>query len=234
MRRFHRTIAKVGRMRPHRSGMTLMELVVAIAITGMMATAGAATFSSIIDHRRVIRESTVSTERAAALREMIRSWITAGTVQLQQGGGPRGLASSARISARPGMPAGVTAAAATGDELTISTSALTPAAGANTRIRLFVDGDDNTPEHGLTMEYQGSNGSPLQRLQLDSTIGVMTVEFLDNRTSRWVSASQAATIQPIAVRFSFAPADHDSLPRLLELPFIFRVGDVQRQRGRVQ
>lgn len=215
-----------------RTGMTLMELVVAIAITGMMAAAGAATFSSIIDHRRVIRESTVATERAAALREMIRSWLAAGQVQIQQGGGPRGMGGSARISSRPGVPMGVTAAATTGDELTINTTALTPISAASTRIRLFVDGDDNTPEHGLTMEYQGSNASPLQRRQLDSTIGVMTVEFLDNRTGRWFGASQAATIRPIAVRFAFGAAEQDSIPRILQLPFVIRMGDVQQQRGR--
>ena len=221
-------------MRRARFGMTLMELMVAIAITGMMAVAGAATFSSIIDHRRVIRESTVTTERAVALREMIRGWVAAGTIQLQIGGGPRGLASSARISARPGMNAGVTAAASTGDEITINTTARTPSPSASTRIRLFVDGDDNTPEHGLTIEYQGSNNSPLERKQLDSTIGTMTVEYLDNRTGRWFGASQAATIQPIAVRFSFAPVDGDSIPRVLRLPFVYRMGDVQQRRGAIQ
>lgn len=221
-------------MRRPRQAMTLMELVVAIAITGMMAVAGAATFSSIIDHRRIIRESSVATERAAALREMIRTWMAAGTVQIQQGGGPRGLGGSARISARPGVMAGVTAAATMGDELTINTSAITPTASATTRIRLFVDGDENTPERGLAMEYQGSNASPLERRQLDSTIDVMTVEFLDNRTGRWYAAAQAATIQPIAVRFAFAAAEGDSLPRLLQLPFVFRIGDVQQQRGRPQ
>jgi type II secretory pathway pseudopilin PulG len=214
--------------------MTLMELVVAIAITGMMAAAGAATFASIIDHRRVIRESTVSTERAAALREMLRTWIVSGTIQIQQGGGPRGLASATRISARPGIPLGVTAAASTGDELTINTTAMTPTSAASTRIRLFVDGDDNTPEHGLTIEYQGSNASPLERRQLDSTVGVMTVEFLDNRTGRWYPSTQAATIQPIAVRFAFTAAERDSIPRLLQLPFVFRIGDVQQQRGRAR
>jgi prepilin-type N-terminal cleavage/methylation domain-containing protein len=219
-------------MRRMRPGMTLMELIVAIALTGMMAAAGAATFSSIIDHRRVIRESTVATERAAALREMLRTWIAAGTIQVQQGGGPRGRASTVRVSARPGMAVGVTAAAATGDELTLVTSAMTPTPAASTRIRLFVDGDENTPEHGLSMEYQGSTGSPLERRQLDSTIGVMTVEFLDNRTARWYAAAQAATIQPIAVRFAFSAAEGDSLPRLLQLPFVFRMGDVQQQRGR--
>jgi prepilin-type N-terminal cleavage/methylation domain-containing protein len=220
-------------MRPAaRRGMTLMELVVAIAITGMMAAIGGATFSSIIDHRRVIRESTVSTERAAALREMIRGWITAGTIQIQQGGGPRGLRSTARIGMNPDAATGVTAAASTGDELTIATTALTPTVSPSTRIRLFVDGDDNTPEKGLTIEYQASNASPLQRRELDSTIGSMTVEFLDNRTGRWYDATQAATITPIAVRFSFAPMEHQSLPRLLLLPFIYRIGDVQQQRGR--
>lgn len=215
-----------------RRGMTLMELVVAIALTGMMAAAGAATFSSIIDHRRVIRESTVDTERAAALREMIRTWIAASSILIQQGGGPRGLASRARISSRPGATSGVTAAATMGDEITFTTSAMTPTPSPNTRVRLFVDGDPNTVEQGLAIEYQGSNAAPLERRQLDSTIAVMTVEYLDNRTGRWYASAQAATIQPIAMRFAFAAAEGDSLPRLLQLPFIFRMGDVQQQRGR--
>lgn len=215
-----------------RRGMTLMELVVAIAITGMMAAAGAATFSSIIDHRRVIRESTVATERAAALREMIRTWIAASSILIQQGGGPRGLTRATRGQSRPGATSGVTAAATTGDEVTFTTSAVTPAPSSNTRIRLFVDGDPNTTEFGLTMEYQGSNASPLERRQLDSTIGVMTVEYLDNRTGRWYASMQVATIQPIAMRIAFAAAEGDSIPRLLQLPFVFRMGDVQQQRGR--
>ena len=57
-----------------RRGMTLMELVIGLAITGMMATAGAVAFGSIIDHRRVVRTASVTTERAAALRDMLRGW----------------------------------------------------------------------------------------------------------------------------------------------------------------
>jgi type II secretory pathway pseudopilin PulG len=213
--------------------MTLMELVVAIALTGMMAAAGAATFASIIDHRRVIRESTVETERAAALREMIRTWVVSSSIQIQQGGGPRGLSSSARGGSNATLiTGGVTAAAQTGDELTFTTSAMTPTPSANTRVRLFVDGDPNTAEHGLAIEYQGGNGTPLRRMQLDSAIGVLTVEYLDNRTGRWYGATQAATIQPIAMRFSFGAGEGDSIPRLLQVPFIFRMGDAQQARGR--
>ena len=214
-----------------RRGMTLMELVVAIALTGMMAAAGAATFASIIDHRRVIRESTVETERAAALREMLRTWIVSSSIQIQQGGGPRGLASSGRGNASL-ITGGVSAAVQTGDELTFTTSAMTPTPSANTRVRLFVDGDPNTVEHGLAIEYQGGNGTPLRRMQLDTTVGVLTVEYLDNRTGRWYAATQAATIQPIAMRLMLAAAEGDSIPRLLQVPFIFRMGDAQQARGR--
>jgi prepilin-type N-terminal cleavage/methylation domain-containing protein len=216
-----------------RRGMTLMELVVAIALTGMMAAAGAATFASIIDHRRVIRESTVATERAAAMREMIRTWIVSSSLQIQQGGGPRGM-TSARAG-RGGVTSatgGVIPATQTGDELTFTTSAMTPTPSSNTRVRLFVDGDPNTPETGLAIEYQGSNAAPIQRMQLDPAIGAMFVEYLDNRTGRWYPALQVATIQPIAMRFAFAAAEGDSIPRLLQLPFMFRMGDVQQARGR--
>ena len=214
-----------------RRGMTLMELVVAIALTGMMAVAGAATFASIIDHRRVIRESTVATERAAATREMIRTWIAASSILIQQGGGPRGITSSARTGNATLITGGVTAAVQTGDEITFTTSAVTPTPSANTRVRLFVDGDPNTPESGLAIEYQGGNATPLRRMQLDSTVGVMYVEYLDNRTGRWFPALQVATIQPIAMRFAFGPAEGDSIPRILQLPFVFRMGDPQQQRG---
>ncbi len=215
-----------------RRGMTLMELVVAIALTGMMAAAGAATFASIIDHRRVIRESTLETERAAALREMVRTWVVSSSIQIQQGGGPRGLTNARRASSATVITGGVAAAVQTGDELTFTTSAMTPIPSANTRVRLFVDNDPNTTEQGLSIEYQGGNATPLRRMQLDSTIAVLTVEYLDNRTGRWYPAMQASTIQPIAMRFAFSAAEGDSIPRLLQLPFVFRMGDAQQQRGR--
>jgi hypothetical protein len=109
---------------------------------------------------------------------------------------------------------------------------MTPIPSANTRVRLFIDGDPNTTETGLTIEYQGANASPIQRMQLDSTIGVMFIEYLDNRTGRWFEAAQVATITPIAIRFALAPVEGDSIPRLLQAPFVFRMGDAQQARGR--
>lgn len=222
-----------------RRGMTLMELVIGLAITGMMAAAGAGAFSSIIAHRRIIRDASVDTERAAAFREMLETWINAGTVQIQRGGGPRGLTrgvgSALPTAGRGGITsntAAVSAATAIGDEITFSTTALNPAFTANVRIRLYIDGDNNTPEHGLTMEYQPNLQQPLVRRMLDSTIDTLKVEYLDPRTDKWVRASEAATISTqTAVRITLLPGEKHTIPPILQVPMIFMIGEQNGRRS---
>lgn len=219
-----------------RRGMTLMELVIGLAITGMMAAAGAGAFESIIAHRAVIRDASISTERAAALRDLLHVWIDAGTIQIPRGGGPRGLTrgSGAAAPTRGGgsamNTAAVSAAQASGDELTFTTSALNPSLVGNVRIRLYVDADDNTPERGLTMEYQPNLQQPIVRRMLDSAIDTLKVEFLDQRTNRWLRASEAATItNPVAVRVTLLAGAADTVPAILELPMIFPLVQNGRQ-----
>jgi type II secretory pathway pseudopilin PulG len=218
-----------------RTGMTLMELVIGLAITGMMAAAGAGAFGSIIDHRRIIRESTVSTERAAALRQMIESWINEGTIQIQRGGGPRGLTrgvgAQAPTTTQTSSTAAVSAAQAIGDELTVMTTALNPSLLGAVRIRLYVDGDNNTPEKGLSIEYQPNTQTPLMRKMIDSTIDSLRVEFLDTRTNRWFAASEAATITPRAARLTLVPNPHAPPQPLLGVPMIFIIGNPNANTG---
>lgn len=220
-----------------RSGMTMMELIVGLVLTGVIAAVGATAFYSIIDHRRVVLEASVETERASALRDLLRTWIGSGTIQIQTGGaqGGRGGAQiGGRVSVTAATIGGtqqptITAAATTGDELTFVTSAMTPAMTPNTRVRLFVDGDPATPEVGLTIEYQASTATPLQRRQLDSTIVAMTVEFLDGTMNRWVPYSEAATIRPIAARLYFPPVENWYVPELLQVPMHFVLQQTQQQ-----
>jgi prepilin-type N-terminal cleavage/methylation domain-containing protein len=218
-----------------RSGMTLMELVVALAITGMMAAMGAATFSSIIDHRRVILASTGELERASALRDQIRTWMLSGTVQVVTGGASRGMgrtstvvANNANVSLRSPSSFmtdnGITSAVAGGDEITIVTTAPNPANAPSVRMRLFIDADESTPETGLTLEYQPSTSTPLKRIQLEPTIGVLKVEFLDQRTNQWFESNQGAAVTPIAVRLSMQPYDGGRIPGILQLPMVFPIG----------
>jgi prepilin-type N-terminal cleavage/methylation domain-containing protein len=220
-----------------RAGMTLIELVIAITILAMMVTGGSVAFGTIIDRQETIRHASAEVERAAALRETLRQWILQGEPQIQRGGVPRGARGAGTAAAQiasvaPGSRAGststasVTAAASTGNELTFTTNAPNPLMAANVRIRLFVDADDNTPEQGLTIEYQASTQTPLMRRQLDPSVGDLTVEFYDQRTSRWIASTEASTGQPIALRITMIPADGVTLPRLLTLPLTIVFGDI--------
>lgn len=212
-----------------------MELVVALVITGMMAVMGTATLASIIDHRRIIVSSTGELERASALRDQLRTWMLAGTVQIVSGGATRGLgraaAAAAPAVATPSISSGmsgsgITSAVAAGDEITFVTTAPTLADAPSVRMRLFIDADASTPETGLTLEYQASTATPLQRIQLEGSIGVLKVEFLDQRTNQWFESTQAAAITPIAVRLSMQPYDGGHLPGILQLPLIFPMGQL--------
>ena len=228
-----------------RRGMTLMELVIALVITGLMAVMGTATLGSIIDHRRVIVSGTGEMERASALRDQLRTWLLAGTVQIVTGGATAGLGRRAAAIAGPsiaselsasgaanGMPGSrsmapaITAAVAGGDEITFETSADNPAHSPTARMRLFIDGDASTPETGLTLEYQASTATPLQRIQLEPTVGVLTVQFLDQRTNQWFESTQAAAITPIAVKISMQAYDGGRIPGILQLPLIFPMGSL--------
>jgi len=217
-----------------------MELVVALVITGMMAVLGASTLASLIDHRRVILGSTTELERASALRDQIRTWMLSGAVQVTTGGSTRGIGrgftqvgggispafnnASPTSSDSPMAGTGITAAVAAGDEITFVTTAPNPADAPSVRMRLFIDGDANTPETGLTLEYQPSTATPLKRVQLEPSIGVLAVEFLDQRTNKWVESTQAASITPIAVRLSMQAYDGGKIPAILQLPLIFPIG----------
>lgn len=221
-----------------RRGMTLLELVVAITILAMMAIAGTVAFGTVIDQQETIRTAASDVERAAALRETIRQWILQGEPQVQVGGGPNGGSRTLQVSRASSRSmlvpsalgssgaASVTSAALTGNELTVVTNGPNPLMAPAVRIRVFVDADDNTPEQGLTIEYQGATPqSPLLRRQLDGSVGDLYVEFFDQRSGRWLASTEASTGQPIALRISMFAAEGYVLPRLLELPLTIVFGE---------
>ncbi|MDA1081529.1 MAG: type II secretion system protein [Gemmatimonadetes bacterium] len=219
-----------------RSGMTLLELIVALSILAMMTIAGAVAFGMTIDRQETIREASVDVERAAALRETLRQWILQGDPQVTTGGAPRGgrgggTGGRQLASVAPGArgtsatTAGVTAAVSTGNELTVVTNGPNPLMAANVRIRIFVDADDDTPEQGLVIEYQASTQTPLLRRELDPSVGDLAIEFYDQRTGRWIPSTEAATGQLIALRIAMIAADGFVLPRLLELPLTIVFGE---------
>ena len=209
--------------------MTLLELVVAVVITGVMATAGGAAFGTIIDERRTLLEATVHVERAAALRTQLQDWIGSGTIERQVGGVRLGgatftagaVVTRRRAGGRDSLPGGVAAALAAGDEVRFTTGALAEGGSAATVARLFVDGDANSPERGLVLEYQAAPQAPLARRTLDSTITELHVEVLDRVTRRWVPDREAVGVQRAALRLWFTVGTPADTPRLLRLPMLF-------------
>lgn len=237
-------------MKRVRRGMTLMELTIALVITGLMAAAGASTFATIIDHQRDIVRATASVERGAALRETIHSWLVSGNILISSGGLPQmGTRNTGAAAGRGGSPAlsplqtvtpggsstgtapTITAAQAIGDELDFTTTAPNPADAPQARMRLFIDGDVSSTETGLTLEYQASTQAPLQRIELEPSIDSMVVEYLDTRTNLWYPASEASTIQPRAMRLTLLSTT-TLLPGIVTLPMIVPMGQQPAGLGR--
>jgi prepilin-type N-terminal cleavage/methylation domain-containing protein len=193
-----------------RTGMTLIELVVGLVITGMVTAAGYGAFASIVDHRDAVRRATVEVERAAALRETLVGWFRGGQVLVQRGGAPR---------------FGSGGGGAVPDEVIVSTTAPGPADAPTTLLRLFVDDDPDTPERGLTVQFQPSVQDSLQTRELEPRVTGLRIEYLDARTRRWIPASEVATIQPRAIRLALSgESGADSLPALLRLPLVHAMG----------
>ncbi|MBM4194519.1 MAG: prepilin-type N-terminal cleavage/methylation domain-containing protein [Gemmatimonadetes bacterium] len=229
-------------MNRRRRGMTLLEVVIALTILALLAGGGAAAFVTLIERQETIRTASNEVERAAALRETVRQWILQGEPLISTGGVPggRGGAGAAAAgggrqlaSVAPGGRAaaatvqGVTAAASTGQEVTVLTNAPNPLLANNVRIRIFVDADDATPERGLTIEYQATTQTPLMRRELEPAVGDLLVEYYDSRTNRWYPSTEAATIDPIALRLTMVSAEGATLARLLRVPILLVFGEAE-------
>ncbi len=162
-----------------RSGTTVLELVVALVVTGAIAAAGAAAFRQTIDRRTQLLTRSTETERAAAVRGLLREWL-----------------SSATLAWPPD---------ATG--LRFSTTAVTPLGGPGEPLRLYIDDDDATSERGLTLERRATPQRAATRREIDAAITAMTVEYLDGDTQRWTGGDDASDTRPLAVRVTFPASD---------------------------
>ncbi len=186
-------------------GFTLLELVVALAITGMLAAAGAGAFNAVVDMRTRAREMSAISNAAAANRGLIAAWLSSGRVNLAVSSAP----SMATMNFNDDD-----------DQVIIIATASTPLNYGEVAIRLFIDRDDYTPERGLVAEMQEVGGIRTSRVQLDSVVTGLLAEALDNTTGLWVPRRNSAVRAPRAVRITFSATEPDTLPALMRLPFV--------------
>jgi prepilin-type N-terminal cleavage/methylation domain-containing protein len=201
-----------------RSGLTLLELVVAIFLTGVVAASGYAALGTVADRRNVASAAMDDAAGGVNRRRLLAAIIAGAHMGGQSQRDFRGLDNSVTR-----LPA---------DELEFVTS--TPVAqlpGGDTFVRLRVDLTDSTAEQGLVLEmtrWPASASEMLRpvRLELGREIGGMDARYLPALGSgrRWLPSWISGSLMPIGVELRFTPAAGDSLAPVFQVPLYVPLG----------
>lgn len=192
-----------------RSGVTLLELIVALTVTGLVLSVGYAALGTLRDRRESLRTTTTAVARATALRTTLREWLTGAELTIEEDAVDfRGLD-------------GVTREVAD-DELRFRTSTASPLAPAGTTIRLFIDRSDSTPVRGLVAELQEEPRAPRRLLELHPDVGALDLRYLSSlgTSEQWSESWISMTLLPAAVELRLSRAAPAALDPLLELPLL--------------
>ena len=196
-------------MRARRSGMTLIELLVAITVTGMALSAGYGALSWMSLARQRAEESTDAVWRAAAVRRTITTWLAGATLSVTPGDADfRGVDGE-----RDHLD---------DDALTFRTTAPTPLGTAETVVTLMIDRDDDTPEKGFVARLSEPHGARHATVELDPRAVALDARYLSgiSGTAGWGTSWISTSVLPRGVRLSVSAARGDSLPPLLRVPMV--------------
>ena len=198
-----------------RAGMTLLELLVGLTITGLVLAAGYAALASVADHRRRASEAAEEVARAAAVRRTLTAWLAGARLEPFQGGPEfRGVDG--------------TDGAHDDDELSFLT-AVPIGARAYPTIRLYVDRDEKTPERGLVAEVGEWRRPESERVVLMPEATGLEVRYLSGISAErvWLPSWISGTVLPRALELRVAATGADTLPPLLRLPVTIALGDAR-------
>lgn len=198
------------------SGMTLMELLVGLVITGLVLALGYGALQAAVDHRARVAEATSEVEETVRVRRALTSWLGGARLSLELVGPDyRG------VDDLHG--------AWDDDELRFLTEAPTFLGTSTTVVRLFVDRDDATPERGLVAELTEWRGTRSQRIELVSGAKGLNIRYLSSISEEqiWNDSWVSTTVLPAAVELRLAWAAADSAPPLLRLPVLVPLGSAR-------
>ena len=198
-------------MQRGRSGMTLIELMIGLALAGMALAAGVAAVGSVADHRRRAAEAAAEVEHAAAVRRRLVEWLAGARLAPEEGGPEfRGISGIRQGGAD--------------DELTFVTRTDAGPVQGHAQVRLYVDRDSVTPERGLVAavtEWRGT--TPEERLELVPGATGLTARYLSALSADpvWLPSWISSSVLPRAVELR---VDGDSVAPLLRLPLLVALG----------
>jgi prepilin-type N-terminal cleavage/methylation domain-containing protein len=197
----------------NRRGMTLLELMVGLTVTGLVLSAGYAAFSSVTDHRARAEAATGAISHAAAARRTLSRWLEGARLTVDDGGPPfQGL-----DGVHDGLP---------DDELTFLTTTGGHPGVMETVLRLYVDRDSATPERGLSAELSELRATTLRRVEVEPAAISLDFRYFTRMLGHgeWLASWISSTVLPVGVELRLGAAKGDSLPALLRLPVAVPLG----------
>lgn len=199
-------------MTHRRAGFTLLELVVALAVSGMAMGAGYAALAGAIDRRDALLEETRALERRMVARTMLEEWIDGARLDpLRMTPSFRGLDLE-----RAGVP---------DDAFTFLTGARTPLGVARTAVTLRIERDSSGSSRGLVAELLDWDGGRSQRVMLVPGAEALEVRYLSGLSGEepWLGSWISASMLPAAVELTLGRAPGDTVASLLDLPILVPV-----------
>lgn len=199
-----------------RGGFTLVEVVVGLAVGGIVLLAGFAALGALQDRSRHAMAATTQALEGATTRATLLEWLGAARLRSSELG-----VQFEGLDAREHS--------LEWDELTFATPAATPLRAPVTAIRLYIDTDPATPERGLVAEFTARLGDPPTRLELAPRATGLRIRYLpalDERvewTESWVGQGQL----PRGVELTLLDDPADPLPSLLRLPVLVAMSTLQ-------
>jgi prepilin-type N-terminal cleavage/methylation domain-containing protein len=218
--------------------MTLIEIMVALVITGLVIGAGYGALASMTDQRQHAEHIAVATLNAASVHRTIADWIGGahlspyGDIQFQ---GVTETLKRGLVNQRLALKDTST----TSDELTFLTSSPTPVSDAETVVRLYVNLSDSIPERGLIAELTALHHTAVSRwvilpqvtrLRMRYLTGAFASQSGGSRLSSdmmsrnpWLDTYVSGSILPMAVEMKLFVVAPDTLPAILSSPMLFPV-----------
>jgi len=195
--------------------LTLIELLVALTITGLMMGSGYGALSVMVDHRARVMAATDAVASAAAKRRMLTGWLRGARLTIEGDATFEGL--HGVDEDRPD------------DALTFVTNAPTPLGVTETVVHVYIDRDDKTPERGLTVTLTDRKGGVSRRIEVDPRATGLDIRYLSGLFGKraWLESWVSTTVLPSAVRLIASSEPPDSLPSLLRPAIVVPLGVVQ-------
>jgi len=197
-----------------RSGLTLLELVVALAVGGLALAAGGGAFAVLSDRRQALLADADRDARAFAARRALARWVSEVRLTPDGRGAPfRGLHGTRRM--RDGEAAD--------DELSLLATAPSPAGNDAAFVRIFLQRPVES-ESGVLMAELRSADAPLSALPVRVALAERVVSFEARYYTQafgraeWLDSWASSTLLPGAVEFRLRFAPGDSVPSAWRLP----------------